>query len=392
MSYNSLSEQKLQRGLRNVVRDGVMSNGMTVLTSGAFLAVLALHFGASNVVIGILATIPSIAQFVQIPAILLIEWLRKRKLITIIFSILSRAFLLLIAGIPFLFTTKGRLSFLILALILNAVFGSVSACSWNSWMRDLIPQEKLGSFFARRLSIAFSIGLPLSLLAGFGVDYWKRNFPADAITGYSLLFASGFLLGIIGVLFISRIPEPPMPFLQEKTRLMKLLLEPFYDLNYRNLFHFLGSWHFAVNLVAPFFTVYILKRLQFDLSWIIGFTILSQLMNVLFLRLWGRFADRFSNKSILQVSGPLFIICILAWTFTTIPERYMLTLPLLILIHLFMGIATAGVTLGTSNISMKLAPKGKATAYLGANSLIASVSASIGWAGLKKSVRWKRKW
>jgi MFS family permease len=117
--------------------------------------------------------------------------------------------------------------------------------------------------------------------------------------------------------------------------------------------------------------------LQLGLSVIIAFTVLSQIMNLAFLRIWGRFSDRFSNKSVLGVSGPLFMGCIIAFTFTAMPEKHIFTLPLLILIHIFMGISMAGVTLASGNIGLKLAPKGQATAYLAANSLVNSLAAGI---------------
>jgi len=77
------------------------------------------------------------------------------------------------------------------------------------------------------------------------------------------------------------------------------------------------------------------------------------------------------------VSGPLFMLCILAWTFTTLPEKYFLTLPLLVAIHMFMGISTAGITIAVGNIGLKLAPKGEGTAYLGASTLTTSMAAGI---------------
>lgn len=140
---------------------------------------------------------------------------------------------------------------------------------------------------------------------------------------------------------------------------------------------FSGSWSFAVNLAAPFFTVYMLKRLQLDMSFIIALLVLSQLMSLVFLRIWGKFSDRFSNKSVLGVSGPLFVGCILAWSFTTMPEKYSLTIPLLVAIHVFMGISTAGVNLASGNIGLKLAPKGQATAYLAPRNIITSMAAGI---------------
>ena len=134
----------------------------------------------------------------------------------------------------------------------------------------------------------------------------------------------------------------------------------------------------AINLAAPFFTVYMLKRLGMDMSFVIALTVLSQIMNLVFLRIWGRLSDLFSNKSVLAVCGPLFLVCILAWTFTTMPQKHMGTIPLLVAIHVFMGISIAGVTLASGNIALKLAPKEQATPYLAANSIVNSLAAGIG--------------
>ena len=79
----------------------------------------------------------------------------------------------------------------------------------------------------------------------------------------------------------------------------------------------------------------------------------------------------------LGVSGPLFLVCVFAWTFTTLPEKHVLTIPLLIAIHIFMGIAMAGIALASGNIGLKLAPKGEATVYLASSTLVNSVAASI---------------
>ena len=59
------------------------------------------------------------------------------------------------------------------------------------------------------------------------------------------------------------------------------------------------------------------------------------------------------------------------------PEKYFLTIPLLITMHIFMGISTAGVTLSSGNIGLKFAPKGYATAYLASISIINSIAIGI---------------
>lgn len=374
---DTLTEEEVRSGLRSVIKDGLASQTMVTLTGGVFLVAFALKLGASNLVIGLLAAIPPLTQLIQIPSIYLVERYRLRRAITVYASATSRVFWLLIALIPFLVSIEARLTFLIAALFLHTTFAAVGATSWNSWMRDLVPQDRLGSFFAKRMSLATGLGISVSLAAGVYIDFWKKLFPHYELQSYSILFLFGFLVGMLGVYFITSIPEPRMTPTKGKLKFFTLILQLFKDTNFKNLIMFSGSWGFAVNLAAPFFTVYMLKRLQLDMSFIITLAILSQLTSLAFLRVWGRLSDRFSNKSVLGVSGPLFVGCILAWTFTTMPEKYILTIPLLVAIHIFMGISTAGVNLASGNIGLKLAPKGQATAYLATRNFITSVAAGI---------------
>jgi len=244
-------------------------------------------------------------------------------------------------------------------------------------MRDLIPQNILGSFFSKRMRIATGVGIALSILAAVYIDFWKKVLADHELEGYSVLFFAGFCAGALGLYFLSVTPEVRMPESGEKIRIFRMFYEPFRNENFRKLMAFLCSWNFAVNLAGPFFMVYMLKRLGLSMSFIVGLSVVSQVMNFAFLKVWGRFTDRFSNKSVLAISGPLFILSILAWTFTTMPEKYFLTIPLLIAIHMVIGLSSAGVSLASGNISMKLAPKGQATAYLATNTVVNSIAAGI---------------
>lgn len=397
---DTLSEEDLQRGLRSVIKDGLTTQMMGTLTGGVFLVAFALKLGASNLVIGLLAAIPPLAQLFQIPAIYLVEKYRVRRAISVMTSAVSRLFWLVIALVPFLVSPEVALTVLLMALLLYSAFAAIGNCSWNSWMRDLVPQNQLGSFFSKRMRLAAALGIPLALTAGIFIDYWKTRFPTSELHGYSILFFLGFFAGMLGVYFISSIPEPRMVPIVDAPPVYKLISQPFKSTNFKHLTTFLGSWNFAVNLAAPFFTVYMLNRLHLNLSVITAFLVLSQITNLAFLRLWGRFSDTFSNKSVLRISGPLFMGCIFAWTFTTLPEKHFLTIPLLILIHIGMGIATAGVTLASGNISLKLAPKGQACAYLATSSFTNSIAAGLApiFGGLfvdffaKRELSWTLKW
>ena len=373
----TLSENQIQSALKNIIRDGVASQVMGILTGGAFLIAFAVKLGASNFVIGLLAAIGPLSQLLQLPSIFLVEKIRNRRLITVAAAGLSRLCWLIIALSPFIFPAKIAIGVLLVLLIAVSAFGAVSGCSWNSWMRDLIPENIMGSFFSRRMRIATGVGIGVSIVAAVYLDFWKGRFAEQELAGYSILFLVGFGAGLTGLLFLATTPETKMPEIAGKQQILKLLSQPFKDENFRKLIAFMCSWNFAVNLAGPFFMVYLLKRLGLSMSFIIGLSILSQVFNFLFLKIWGRFTDRFSNKSVLAISGPLFIFSILAWTFTTMPEKYVLTIPLLIVIHIVTGLSSAGVSLASGNISLKLAPKGQATVYLATNTIANSVAAGI---------------
>jgi MFS family permease len=374
LPQDTVSESDLNRGLRMLMLDGVCSQVMGVLSGGAFLVAFAMLSGASNFIIGLIAALGPLTQVLQIPAIYLIEKTGYRKALVVVSSFFSRLFWFLIAVIPFLFPTSYRSSMLFIALLAYFGLGTISGLSFNSWMRDFIPDSIRGSYSGKRMAIATAVAAFLSLAAGFGVDMYKKFFPEIGI--YSIYFAVGGFAGILGVSYLARIPEPKMEKSQDMN-LINVIIEPFRDLNFRQLMVFLGSWNFAVNFAAPFFIVYMLKRLNLNMTLIVALSVLSQIVNILFFRLWGKLADRFSNKSVLAEAGPLFIITMLIWPFTTMPESYFLTIPMVLMIHILAGMSMAGVNLCSGNIALKLAPTGKSTSYLAANALVSGVAATI---------------
>ena len=372
-----LRRREVYLGLRWVLLDGLFAQGMETLVIGPFMVAYALQFGASNLLIGVLAAVPSLAQFAQIPGVYLVERFRRRKLITILGTALNRPALLMIAAAALLPWPELSLTVIIAAYFMRYSLGGMAATAWNSWMRDLVPQEILGRFFANRLTWMAAIATGVSLAAAAFVDYFGRQWPDQAVYGLSILFVAAFLSGCACVYCMTRVPEPAMEPSVGVSFFREVLPRPFRDSNFRKLLYFLGSWNFAVNLAAPFFTVYLLERLRYDLTIVVMLTVLSQISNIITLKTWGRITDRFTNKSVLSVAAPLLLVCIFAWTLTTLPEKHALTLPLLVLIHIFTGIATAGITLASGNIGLKLAPMGQGAAYLAASGLITNLAAAI---------------
>ncbi len=367
--------EALALGMRRLVVDAICSRVMTVVTGGAFLVGMGLALGASNLVIGILAAIMPLGQAAQIPAILLVNRTPSRKGLVISTAALARVFLLAIAGIPFM-PDDLKVPLFLTFLGLFFLLSNVAGCSMNSWMRDLIPQDQFGSFFGKRLAIATAIGAFVMLGAGWGVTALQEA-TGDNAKAYSSVFIIGGIFGIVGALALKPVPEPAQEK-RPKMSFLKIMREPLADPRFVRLLCFTATWNFCILMAGAFAAVYMLENVKISIGTVVALAVVNQLINAWFFKLWGIIADKTSNKAILRVVCPVFISTILMYPFTTMPGYWWGSIPILLVIHIVGGIATAGFMLCTANIALEFAPKGQATAYLATNATLAGLAGTIG--------------
>jgi MFS family permease len=153
---------------------------------------------------------------------------------------------------------------------------------------------------------------------------------------------------------------------------------PLKDGNFRNLLFFNSLWAFALNLATPFFTVYMMNNFHLPLSYIIGFGILSQLAGIVAVRMWGKYSDRFSNKTVIRIAAPIYIGTIIAWSFVGLSGNFILSMIFIGIINVATGIGSSGVNLAITNIGMKLSPKNEAIVYLSARNMIVAFVSALG--------------
>lgn len=376
VTSEQLNEHDIRRGSRLLVVDGVCAMGMGSLAGGPFLAAFALAIGASNYEIGMLVTIALLSQLMQLPGLALTRYFPKRRAIVTISAGIARLLWLFIILIPLLFVNRG-ITFLLQWFMIAALVGAVAGPAWNSLLRDIIPQQQFGRVFAQRMVLGTALALGLTLFGGWFVDRWTAVAPDTALYAYSCLFALGLALGLVATFVVARLPEPTMAK-NPQVSVMNLVIDPVKDHNFRKLLVFLAFWSFAVNMAGPFFVIYMLQRIGLSLSIVTILTVSSQLANLLFLKLWGRLADRYSCKAVLAASGPLFLFSVLAWCFTTMPERYLLTIPVLFVIHILSGIGLAGVNISATGIALKLSPSAKAHGYMTVFGLVGALAGACG--------------
>ncbi|MFC4255839.1 MFS transporter [Altererythrobacter xixiisoli] len=371
-----ISDAEREAGLSRLVYEAGYSSATAALTSGVILTAFALHLGASNLQVGILASAPFLGQLFQAPAVLLVDRIRKRKAIAVISSIMGRSMLALMALALFLPPGLAMIAVIFAQFVLCGL-GAIGGCAWNGWLRDLAPQERLGTLFSQRMVYTTSVTLIAGLAAALLLDRTTEGSSARD-WAFAGLYAAGCVSGMISAFVVARMPEPSMPPPSvEPLGLGELLRTPFADRNFRRLIRFLASWQFAVNLATPFFTVFIVRQLQFDMTFVVVLSVVSQITNLASVRAWGALSDRFAHKSVLAVAAPTYIFSIVAMVGASQLGNSQMGMAYLVALHMLMGAAVAGVTLATASIALKLSPRGEATAYVATSALTSSLAAGI---------------
>jgi MFS family permease len=372
----NLTHTEIKSGLKFIVKEGAAAEIMSVFTGGTFLVALAILLKATNFQVGLLASLPTLTNVFQLIAIWLVKKYPNRRMICVICSFLARVPLLVVGFLPLIFAPDTALLAMFFLLFLSYLFASISGASWNSWMKDLVPADILGSYFSRRSRIIQILNVTLSLLVALALDYVKKHHPGLELSAYIVMFLIGGAVGMVGVFFLSRASEPASS--PEERDTIAMLSKPLKDRNFKNLLTFNAAYTFAINMALPFYVVYMIKTLQLPLVTLIVLGLLAKTGSILSLKLWGTYSDRYSNKTIIVICGPTFVVCILSWAFTGLGSSQLVSIAMLAIIHIVSGASAAGIDLSMNNMVIKLAPKSDAIAYMSTRNMVVAVFSSLG--------------
>lgn len=387
----SLSETQIRRGLRWLFLEGASSLGFNSIMSSGFMAAYALLLGANTFQIGLLAASPFLFQPLQLLFVPLTEKLRLRKLMSFAAWTIVMILWIPIALLPFTGLGTGQaVGTLLIISCVQGVLRSLLAVNWQSWLRDLIPLPIMGDTFARRLRYGTQAAIVFSLATSLFIEYWGSiQPPSREVYGYALMLLGGLVLvGFLSPICMLRLPElrmqRPTEQAEGQARGLSGLTKPLRDPGYRTFMSFLFTRAFYLSLVTPFFTVFMLQKMEFSLSLVIFFSILSMIANAWVLPVWGTYVDRFGAKPVMMACSSLIVVLVLPmWALVSSVDRGTQTSEWLVYFligacMISMGVATAGANIAMSVLGMKKAPPVNQSSYLAASSIATSAGAGLG--------------
>ncbi|MCL6500766.1 MAG: MFS transporter [Candidatus Pacearchaeota archaeon] len=314
-----------------------------------YITPFALKLGATNAHIGLLTSLPSLlGNFSQLFTTKLMEKTSRKKIVVSCAMMQAIMWLLVImvGVLYFVFGINSTITpaFLIVVYTLLVLFGAFLTPAWNSWMKDIVSTGS-GKYFGNRNRIVGFVAL-VSMLAGiFILDYLAKT---KVFLGFVILFTLAFIARAISAFLLSKKYEPKITYEKGYYFSFWQFIRYIPKSNFGKFTVLVALMQLATAIASPFFAVYMLKDLGFSyLQWIIV-TIASSLASLLLMPLWGKFADRYGNIKVINMTSFLVAVVPLLW-FVSIFVSKSFLLSYLVFVEIFSGMVWAGFNLSSSN-------------------------------------------
>lgn len=373
------SHSLIRRAYRTSIAEGIFAQiyGNLAQIGSSFVTKLMVILGASPLHYSLLSAFGQVSAIWQPLGVALTHKLKARKAACVWITAAGR-FLTLFLGLALLFRIPQQgIGFVLVLMFFSAGLQAMGANIWIAWISDLIPLSIRGRFFSRRNQILLSIGLAVSYVLSFHVDLFDSAKGGFKQFYLGLLGAQGFfthqnqsfflagiyvfatLIGLLGLVILARQPERPLR-LQSTQGLLSRYREPFKDKNFRLLLVFGMWWMLAVGVGSPFWGPYMLKKLSMSLFEMQLYGTLHTAASLLSFNFWGRFIDRFGNKSAMKICVALGGLNPMFWLFTSSGNYSILWLE-----GAISGFMWAGTGIITTNFVLSIAVRGKEQVYSG---------------------------
>jgi MFS family permease len=362
--YRYSRNPDVDRSLRYSVRDGVAWSLMFG-AGESYLQAFAVFLKATTAQITLLTALPSmLGSIAQLASAWVAGYAIRRK--TLIFAgVLLQSF----AWLPIIalaFVPIGPpVALLIAAVVLYYIGGQFAAPPWSSLISDLVPERRRGRFFGRRTQLMSIMTFASLSAAGLALEFFEQR--SLAHYGFAGIFSVALAARLYSLAQLMRMHEP-------LTRLAPLTLPPLGGLlermrgsDFIRFALFVGFMNLAVAIASPFFTLYMLRDLQFSYLEFTAVSAFYVLMQFVALNLWGRLSDVFGNLRVVQITSIVFPTLPVLWV--VFPNFWAI-----LVFQLIGGVAWAGFSLAAGNFLYDVVPPQKRAAYSAVHQTISNTA------------------
>lgn len=332
-------DPQIRKAINVSIFEGAFYTGFFLLSQGFLLTSLGLYFNASELILSLAFALPVAFQFFQLFTPFILDRIKSRKKIVVVSSLISRLPWIVLAVAVSIGLRDAKL-FLYMFMI-SQIALTFAGNAWNSWIRDLVPENLRGRFFGIR-------NLGSSLVTIFATLLYSNIL--DAVVepyNYLLVISIGLIFGFLSLGLLTIQYEPPSRVFGALAGLKACLK----DANFRKFMFYAFLWNFAIYVSAPYFTLYQIRFLKLSYS-IIGFySILSGAVALPAYYIWGTTVDKYGSKVVAQIG--IFTVSWLPFLWLFMAESTMRSL--LPIDAITAGIGWAAVNLAVFSLAFEVA-------------------------------------
>lgn len=378
----------ISRGMRISIIEGIYARiySSLCMIGSNFITKFMVILAATPLQFSLLSALGQVAALFEPLGVAFTHRLQRRKWACIWLTAAGRILTMFLGVALFFSFKKAGVWFILALLFLASSLQAAGANIWIAWMSELIPLKIRGRFFSRRNQIHMFAGMVVAYIVSIYVDMFESSggflrkiliesiglqdwfIPQNQALFLAIIFVLGTFIGLIGLVILARQPERPLTK-QSHGRLRDEYLEPFKDANFRKLLVFGIWWMLATGVGSAFWGPFMLKNLGMGMFKMQLYGTLHSAASLLTFLQWGRFIDRFGNKTAMTICILLGGLNPMLWLFVSAQNYNILWMEALI-----SGTMWAGNALVTTNFVLSIAPRGKQQIYSGIYNAIAGVS------------------
>lgn len=361
---DSLADRSLQHSLKDA------AGYATMIGAGeTYLAAFALFLRASPPQIGMLVSLPAmLASFMQLLSAWVGRLTGQRKAVIIAGAGLQAMMWLPIALLPVVFT-DAAVPLLIVAVILYHCGAHIATPQWGSLMGDIVPERRRGRFFALRTRVVSLVTFLALILSGTILHFADEG--GRTLAGFLVIFGIAMLGRMFSVYHLSRMHDPAGHVAAIEIPVGKGAFRRLAQSNFARFSLFFALMQLSVAIASPYFSVYMLRDLEFSYAEFMANTGMSIFVQFLTLQQWGRISDVFGNRRILSATGVMLPLMPLLWMIST-------NFWYLLLVQALSGLSWAGFTLSASNFLYDLVARDRRATYMAVHNILASTGTFCG--------------
>ncbi|MDZ5472808.1 MFS transporter [Bacillus sp. 31A1R] len=288
-------DQQLSRTNEKLsIRNGIATTVILNISNNYFALFAISVLGVTNYQVGLMSSLPQfIGMFAMILGSFILNQLNEKKKFTAYSFLFTRIFLLLMFFVMYLPAEYRGWVFVLLVGLMNLP-GSFANLSWQSFIGDLIPDQRRNSFFSERNRVLTIVGM----IATFLIGIMLQQFQADSHLPFQFLFLVGFVVGIIEVYYLLKHKEPK----REKIKEGRKVIFGWHVFKHKPFVYFLICglfFNFAWQMAWSLFSIYQIKYALATGLWISLFAVANQIAQIASFKWWGKMADKHSNAKML---------------------------------------------------------------------------------------------